>query len=55
MVYAALFGIGKFCFGQARAGIALAALAIFCAGLLYRDVASRLGASSAGNSNTGRL
>ena len=38
MVYAALFGIGKLCFGQIRRGIGLLALAAVCAALLYRDI-----------------
>ena len=42
MVYAALFGIGKLCFGQTGAGIALLGLAAFCAALLYRDIAERV-------------
>jgi SSS family solute:Na+ symporter len=47
MVYAALFGIGKLCFGQIGAGAALLTVAAFCAALLYRDIAERVGATSA--------
>ena len=43
MVYAALFGIGKLCFGQMNAGAGLLALAGFCAVPLYRDVSRRDG------------
>jgi Na+/proline symporter len=46
MVYAALFGIGKLCFGQLGAGAALLLLATVCAGLLYRDISRRVGALS---------
>jgi len=42
MVYAALFGIGKLCFGQTGAGIGLLGLAAVCAMLLYRDIAERV-------------
>jgi Na+/proline symporter len=48
MVYAGLFGIGKLCFGQVGAGIALLALAIFCAGILYRDISQRVSSDSVG-------
>jgi Na+/proline symporter len=41
MVYAALFGIGKLCFGQIELGAALLGLAVICAGLLYRDISDR--------------
>jgi SSS family solute:Na+ symporter len=51
MVYAGLFGIGKLCFGQVRAGIALLAMAIVCAGILYRDISQRVSADSAGAVN----
>jgi len=44
MVYAALFGIGKLCFGQLGAGATLLVLATVCAGLLYRDISRRVGA-----------
>ncbi len=48
MVYAALFGIGKLCFGQVGAGIALLALAAVCAGSLYRDISQRVSAGPHG-------
>jgi len=48
MVYAALFGIGKLCFGQQRAGFALLALSICCAGLLYFDISKRAGPLASG-------
>jgi Na+/proline symporter len=51
MVYAALFGIGKFCFGRVAAGAALLALATVCAVLLYRDISERVGADSMGCMN----
>jgi Na+/proline symporter len=46
MVYAALFGIGKLCFGQIGAGVALLAFATLFAALLYRDIARRVGPES---------
>jgi SSS family solute:Na+ symporter len=46
MVYAALFGIGKLCFGQIGVGVALLALATCCAVMLYRDIARRVGPES---------
>ncbi len=39
MVYAALFSIGKFCFGQLGAGAGLLAIAALCGVLLYGDIA----------------
>jgi Na+/proline symporter len=48
MVYAALFGIGKLFFGQTGAGMALLALAVVCAMLLYRDIAERATAEPTG-------
>jgi len=42
MVYAALFGIGKLCFGKTGAGIGLLGLAAVCAMLLHRDIAERV-------------
>ena len=51
MVYAALFGIGKLCFGQIGAGAGLLALAAVCAALLYRDIALRVSAESMGGLN----
>jgi len=42
MVYAALFGIGKLCFGQIASGMVLMALASVCAALLYRDISLRM-------------
>src|ERR1700686_3997527 len=42
MVYAALFGIGKFCLGQTAMGIALLAMSTACAALLYRDISQRV-------------
>ena len=48
MVYAALFGIGKFCFGRIGAGIALLGLATVCAIFLYRDIAERVTSEPAG-------
>ena len=44
MVYAALFGVGKLCFGQIGAAMALMALATVCAALLYRDISLRVAA-----------
>jgi SSS family solute:Na+ symporter len=51
MVYAALFGIGKLCFGQTRTGATLLGLASVCAGLLYRDISRRVSAASMGSMN----
>jgi SSS family solute:Na+ symporter len=45
MVYAALFGFGKLCFGQIGAGTALLGLAAVCAVLLHRDITQRVGAT----------
>jgi Na+/proline symporter len=45
MVYAALFGVGKLCFGQTLSATALLGVALVCAGLLYRDISQRFGAS----------
>jgi len=42
MVYAALFGIGKFCLGETASGFALLAMSAVCAALLYRDIAQRV-------------
>ena len=46
MVYAALFGVGKLCFGQVRVGTVLLGLAVACAVLLYCDISQRVGAGS---------
>jgi Na+/proline symporter len=51
MVYAALFGIGKLCFGQIGVGIGLLGAASLCAILLYRDIANRVGTISEGGAN----
>jgi hypothetical protein len=51
MVYAALFGIGKLCFGQIGTGMGLLGIALACAILLYRQIANRLGTTSAGGAN----
>jgi SSS family solute:Na+ symporter len=51
MVYSALFGIGKLCFGQIGVGIGLLGLASACAILLYRDIAKRVGTTSVGGAN----
>jgi Na+/proline symporter len=48
MVYAALFGIGKFCLGQMAAGFALLSMSILCAALLYRDISQRVAADPMG-------
>jgi SSS family solute:Na+ symporter len=48
MVYAALFGVGKLCFGQTHTGAVLLGLAAVCAGLLYRDISQRVGAGYPG-------
>jgi len=42
MVYAALFSIGKLCFGRLASGAALLALAAACAGFLYADISHRV-------------
>jgi len=51
MVYAALFGIGKLCFGRIGVGMGLLGLASVCAILLYRDIANRVGPTSVGGAN----
>jgi solute:Na+ symporter, SSS family len=48
MVYAALFGIGKFCLGQTATGFALLAISTACAVLLYRDISQRVTAEPVG-------
>jgi len=48
MVYAALFGIGKICFGNRNAGAWLLGLAAVCAALLYRDIARRVSGTLTG-------
>jgi SSS family solute:Na+ symporter len=48
MVYAALFGVGKICFGQIGAGSLLLGLAAVCAGLLYRDIVQRVSGTLTG-------
>ncbi|HSZ20702.1 MAG TPA: hypothetical protein VK770_12975, partial [Candidatus Acidoferrum sp.] len=48
MVYAALFGIGKFFLGQMAAGLALLAMSAVCAALLYRDISQRVTAEPMG-------
>jgi Na+/proline symporter len=48
MVYSALFGVGKLCFGQLGGGTVLLALASVCAVLLYRDITQRVGTASMG-------
>ncbi len=48
MVYAALFGVGKLCFGQIGQGAVLLGLAAVCAVLLYRDITQRVSATSMG-------
>jgi SSS family solute:Na+ symporter len=48
MVYLALFGVGRLCFGQIGGGIVLLGLASVCAMLLYRDITQRVGAASMG-------
>ena len=48
MVYSALFGIGKFCFGRVSSGAGLLALATVCAVVLYRDISRRVGKDSMG-------
>jgi len=54
--YAALFGVGKICFGQMGFGIFAAGLAAVCAGLLYRDIVQRVSGTLSGGSliNKGR-
>jgi hypothetical protein len=53
MVYAALFAIGKFCFGQVGAGVTLLLVSIFCAGLLYMDISQRVGPEPIENGSQG--
>jgi Na+/proline symporter len=48
MVYAALFGIGKLCFGQIGAGTALLGFAGICAALLYGNIAQRVQSGDVG-------
>ena len=48
MVYATLFGVGKLCFGQTRAGSLLLGLAAVCATLLYRDITQRVESAAMG-------
>ena len=48
MVYAALFGVGKLCFGETLTATALLGVAMVCAGLLYRDISRRFGAVTTG-------
>ena len=48
MVYSALFGVGRLCFGQIGGGTVLLGLAAVCAVLLYRDITQRVGADSTG-------
>jgi hypothetical protein len=48
MVYAALFGIGRTCLGDAPTGIALLAMSAACAALLYRDISQRVTAEPMG-------
>jgi len=49
MVYAALFGVGKLCFGQIGTGSLLMGLATVCGLLLYRDITQRVGATIKGS------
>src|SRR6266403_3841634 len=49
LVYAALFGVGKLCFGQVGTGSLLLGLATVCALLLYRDITQRVGATIKGS------
>jgi len=49
LVYAALFGVGKLCFGQIGTGSLLMGLATVCALLLYRDITQRVGATIKGS------
>jgi SSS family solute:Na+ symporter len=49
MVYAALFGVGKLCFGQLLSGTGLLGLASVCAGLLYRDISLRVSGAAMGD------
>ena len=46
MVYATLFAIGKFCFGQIASGLALMVLAAVCAALIYAHIARRVAPSA---------
>src|ERR1700730_13896718 len=48
MVYLALFGVGRLCFGQIGGGTVLLGLAAVCAVLLYRDITQRVGVDSMG-------
>jgi Na+/proline symporter len=48
MVYAALFGVGKICFGEIGAGSLLLGLAAVCAVLLYRDIVQRVSGTLTG-------
>jgi Na+/proline symporter len=48
MVYAALFGIGKLCLGDRGLGLALLALSMICAALLYRDISKRVASEPMG-------
>src|SRR6202047_1054657 len=48
MVYLALFGVGRLCFGQIGPGCVLLGLAAVCAGLLYRDIVQRVSSTSMG-------
>ena len=48
MVYAALFGVGKICFGNIAVGSLLLGLAAVCAGLLYRDIVQRVSGNLTG-------
>jgi len=47
MVYAALFGIGKICFGRLASGAALLGLAALCAGMIYSEISRRVEPASA--------
>jgi Na+/proline symporter len=49
LVYAALFGVGKLCFGQIGTGSLLLGLATVCALLLYRDITQRVGVTIKGS------
>ncbi|MGH9678536.1 MAG: sodium:solute symporter family protein, partial [Candidatus Acidiferrales bacterium] len=48
MVYAALFGIGKLCFGRVASGTGLLVLAAICAVLLHREIVERISVVSPG-------
>ena len=41
MVYAALFGIGKLCFGRIASGMVLLATAVLCGWLIYGEISRR--------------